>query len=199
MSVRRRRGPSCLATIATSYRRLRPYARHMTTQSAVRAGVAVVLIASVATAAWAIAGRVTGGQVSEQIFATTSDAAQTSSRRWHSVPGLLVITDCHEDAAASADVSLLLGGASRRVEVRIVHDGYVVGGDEPVPMRPRSFVLDLRGEASSTHHLMFVKTRAADQHGERFRVQWRSLDSRRAVIRRGVMRLLWNPSEAPCR
>lgn len=163
-------------------------------------GAAVAAVMSVVSimTAWAIAGRVRGGEVSEQIFATTSRKTQTSSPRWKNITGLSLISDCNNDVAASADVSLQLRGASRRVAIRVVHDGYTVRGDEPLPMRPRSFVLNLRGPGPSMHHLMFVKTRVTDQHGERFRVQWRSLDSRDVVLTRGALRLLWNPTEEMC-
>ncbi len=164
-----------------------------------RAAVAVAGLALLAPlVGWAVAARVRGGDASEQVFATVSKKVVTDSRRWRTIPALTVVTDCNDDVAASADLSLQLAGRSRRASFRIIHDGYTVRGDEPLPMRPRRVFVDAPGRGPVLRDVVFVKTRLSDQHGERFRVQWRSVDGRRLLLTRGVLRLLWDPSEGTC-
>lgn len=161
------------------------------------AAVAAILLLA-PLVGWAVAARVRGGDASEQVFATLSRTTATANRQWRTIPSLTIVTDCNDDVAASADLSVQLAGRSRRIAFRIVHDGHTVRGDDPLPMRPRSVLVDAPGKTAVLRDALFVKTRISDQHGERFRVQWRSVDGRRAVLTRAAVRLVWDPAEGTC-
>jgi len=130
-----------------------------------------------------IAHRPTGGSaLDEQTFKFRGRDASTSSRNWRNVPGFRFRVCAVREV--SADVNLVLRGASVAIRIRIDGSDELIAHPGPVRFRPgpgRAFSFTFAEEV--------FPFEAEDLHF--FDVQWRSPTGERVILKKGMANVLF--------